>query len=60
MLEKSRNIDTKIKLQVDELRKDSFYKSISNKPEPGKPIINDRLKKTAGVYYELNRNDNTN
>lgn len=59
MLEKSRNIDTKIKNQVSELRQNSFQKSISNNPEPNKPIIHDRLKKVASVQSELNKNDNT-
>lgn len=49
MLEKSRQIDTKIKDYVSDLRENSFYKSISSQPEVGKPIIHDRLKKVASV-----------
>eukprot|EP00801_Mesodinium_rubrum_P001415 Mrub_01415.p1 GENE.Mrub_01415~~Mrub_01415.p1 ORF type:complete len:713 (+),score=111.66 Mrub_01415:85-2139(+) len=59
MLEKSRKIDDKVKNCIEDLRKNSFYKSISNKEEPGKMMISDRLKKVATVYYDLNKQDNT-
>jgi len=49
MVEKSRGIDKNIANYVNDLRQNSFYKSISSHPEPKKPIIHDRLKKVASV-----------